>query len=168
MENKNSFRLLAGLALMLLFLPIRMQGQSAADLTKKLEQLKAYPDLIVVNAKIYTIDSGMTQAQAMAVRGSRILAIGTNDQIRFLAGPTTEVVDAKGRAVLPGLIDSHTHPHLWAVEHWLGAEGDFSAKKYNDPQLQIVYAKGNDPTTVTRELERIVRERAQTLGPGKW
>ena len=70
--------------------------------------------------------------------------------------------------MLPGLIDGHTHPHLWAVEHWLGSEGDFAAKRYNDPQLQIFYAKGNDQATVLRELERIVRERTSLLGPGKW
>ncbi|MBI1955402.1 MAG: amidohydrolase family protein, partial [Acidobacteria bacterium] len=62
----------------------------------------------------------------------------------------------------------HTHPHLWAVEHWLGAEGEFTSKKYNDPQLKKLYAKGNDQTEVLRLLERIVRQRVQELGPGKW
>jgi amidohydrolase family protein len=135
---------------------------------KKLEALKAYPDLIVVNGKIYTMDSKQSQAQAMAIRNRRILAIGTTQDIRALAGPATETLDAKGRTILPGLIDSHTHPHLWAVEHWLGAEGDYAAKKYNDPQLQIFYAKGQDQVEVVKNLERIVRERAQLLGPGKW
>lgn len=156
------------LVLIFLSLPARAQGQSASDLSGKLERLQAYPELIVVNGKISTMDEQLTEAAAMAVRNSRILALGTNDAIRSLAGPNTQVLDAKGRRVLPGLIDGHTHPHLWAVEHWLGAEGDFAAKKYNDPQLQIFYAKGNDQATVLRELERIVRERTRVLGPGQW
>jgi predicted amidohydrolase YtcJ len=168
MRERKYFYALTGLALALLCLPGKGYGQSTADLTRKLQELKAYPDLILVNAKIHTMDANLTEPQAMAVKNTRILALGTNDQIRFLAGPNTEVIDAKGRTVLPGLIDSHTHPHLWAVEHWLGGEGDFSAKQYKDPQLQIVYAKGNDQATVLRELERLVAERARVLGPGKW
>ena len=143
-------------------------GQTVADLTRKMELLGAYPELIVVNGKISTIDSSNREVQALAVKNNRIIALGTNDEMRFLAGPRTEVLDAKGRRVLPGLIDGHTHPHLWAVEHRLGAEGDITAKRYNDPQLKIVYARGNDGATVLRNTERLVRERAQELGPNKW
>ncbi|MBI4464084.1 MAG: amidohydrolase family protein [Acidobacteria bacterium] len=143
-------------------------AQSTSEMAQKLERLRAYPDLIVVNGRIATLDAQLREVQAMAVRDHRILALGTNDEMRFLAGPRTEILDAKGRRVLPGLIDSHTHPHMWGVEHWLGGEGDFTAKKYNDPQLQIFYATGNDATEILRNLERIVLERARVLGPGKW
>ena len=114
------------------------------------------------------MDERLTEVEAMAVRNSRILALGTNDEIRFLAGPNTELLDAKGRRVLPGLIDGHTHPHMWAIAHRLGAEGELTANRYNDPQLKIALAKGIDGAEVLRELERVVRQRAQELGPGKW
>lgn len=147
-------------------------GQSASDLTRKLDLLKAYPDTIVVNGEIHTINNQLTEMQAMAVKNGRILAVGMNDEIRFLAGPRTEVLDAKGRVVLPGLIDGHTHPHVWAVEHWMGAggnaAGDWAVKRYNQPEMKIVYARGNDQAEVLRSLERLVRQRAQELGPGKW
>ena len=146
----------------------KVYGQGDQDISRKLELLNAYPDMIVVNGKIHTIDSQLTEVQAMAVKNSRIIALGTNDQIRFLAGPKTEVVDAKGRVVLPGLIDGHTHPHLWAIGHWLGAEGDMIAQKYNDPQLKIVLAKGQDGADLLRSLERVVRDTAQQRGQGKW
>ena len=162
------FGLLGLVILSALFLPGSASGQSANDWARKLELLKAYPDLIVVNGKISTMDAQLREAQAMAVRDGRVITLGTNDEIRFLAGPNTEVLDAKSRRVLPGLIDGHTHPPLWAAEHWLGAEGEFTSKKYNDPQLRIVYAKGNDGAEVLRSLERVVRQRAQQLGPGKW
>src|SRR3990170_664219 len=144
------------------------QMATAQDLARKLDLLNAYPELIVVNGKISTMDASNREVQAMAVKSSRILALGTNDEIRFLAGPNTQVIDAKGRRVLPGLIDGHTHPHIWAAEHWLGAEGDFTSKQYNDPQLKIVYARGNDGAEILRSLERVVRQRVQELGPGKW
>ena len=168
MRNNLAKRWVMGVLMVLALLPVGLQAQNAADLSRKLELLNAYPEAIVVNGKVYTIDASMRQVQALAVKNGRIMAIGTNDEIRFLAGPQTEVIDAKGRAVLPGMLDSHTHPHLWAVEHWMGSEGDFAAKRYNDPQMQIHYAKGNDPATILRELERIVREKTQAMGPNKW
>ena len=168
MKRIGSFSWLILSALVLLLGPGRAQGQSLADMTKKLERLSAYPDIIVVNGRIATMDAQLTQVQALAIRNSRILARGSNDEIRFLAGPKTQVLDAKGRTVLPGMIDTHTHPNSQAIEHWLGAEGDFTSKKYNDPQLKIVLAKGNDQIELLRSLERVVRQRAQELGPGKW
>ena len=155
-------------ALVLALFAEKGQAQSAADLTRKLERLNAYPELIVVNGKISTMDAANREVQAMAVRNHRILALGTNDEVRFLAGPKTEVVDAKGRRVVPGFIDGHTHPDLWAVTHWVGAEGAASAKKYNNPQLAGILARGNDKVDVLRSLEQQVRQRAQELGPGKW
>jgi predicted amidohydrolase YtcJ len=143
-------------------------GQSTAELTKKLEQLNAYPDLVVVNGKIATMDAQNTQVQALAIKNHRIISRGSNDEIRFLAGPKTIILDAKGRVVLPGMVDTHTHPQSYTAQHWLGAEGEFTSKKYNDPQMKIVLAKGNDKTEVLRSLERVVRQRAGELGPGKW
>ncbi len=168
MKRIGSFGWSILLALVFLMGPVTVQGQSLADMTKKLERLNAYPDLIVVNGKIATMDAQLTQVQAMAIRNSRIVARGSNDEIRFLAGPNTELLDAKGRTVLPGMIDLHTHPNSQGLAHWLGAEGDFTSKKYNDPQLKIVLAKGNDQVEVLRSVERVVRQRAQELGSGKW
>jgi predicted amidohydrolase YtcJ len=141
-------------------------GQNAAD--QRLERLKAFPDVIVYNAKIYTMDANLTRAEAMAVRDSRIVTLGTNAAIKDLAGPKTEMIDAKGRAVLPGLVDSHTHPNLWAGEHWFGAEGDDTAKRYNDPELKMGLATGNSQAEILKSLERVITQRAKELGPGKY
>jgi len=143
-------------------------AQSSADLTRKMDLLKAYPDLIVVNGAIHTMDSNLRQAQAMAVRNTRILAIGSNDEIRFLAGPNTQVIDAKGRVVLPALIDSHTHPNLWGVQHWLGAKGKDIAKEFNMPELASELVRATDNSTAIRGVERVAAARAKELGPGKW
>ncbi|HWP83647.1 MAG TPA: amidohydrolase family protein [Terriglobia bacterium] len=152
----------------ILWLSSAAWGQDAAELRRKLELLEAYPDLIVVNGKIHTMDANLSQVQAMAVRNSRILALGGNDQIRFLAGPQTRVIDAKGRLVLPALVDSHTHPNLWGVQHWLGAKGKELAKEFNLPELASELVRASDNAGVLRGVERTAARRAQELGPGKW
>ncbi len=124
-----------------------------------LEQLAVYPSLIVYNAKVYTMDENLSSHQAMAIRGTRIWQLGTNDAIRRLAGPQTKLIDAKGRAVLPGLIDAHTHPHLWGMMH-LGF-------KY-DPQLQWLYVEGRNLEEVKSRFGESISRRIQQAGPDKW
>jgi len=69
-------------------------------------ELLAYPNLVIVNGKVLTVDQQFTVAEAVAMRDGKILAVGTNDQIRRLVGPSTRVVDAGGKSVVPGFIDS--------------------------------------------------------------
>ena len=71
--------------------------------------MTTHPTLIVHNAKIHTGVAQRPEVQALAVTGRRIAAVGTNGQIRSLAGPATVVVDAGQRRIVPGLIDSHLH-----------------------------------------------------------
>lgn len=67
------------------------------------------PDLIVYNAKVYTIDRALPRAEAFAVSGGRFAAIGRTADIRALAGKRTQLVDAKGMTIVPGFIDCHNH-----------------------------------------------------------
>lgn len=64
-------------------------------------------DLAIVNARIYTVDERQPSATAIAVKGSQILSVG--DDISAFVGPQTRQIDAKGKAIVPGLIDSHGH-----------------------------------------------------------
>ncbi len=66
-------------------------------------------DRIFVGGKVVTVDADFRIAEAVAVREDRITAVGSNDEIRKLAGANTEVVDLQGAMLLPGLIDSHVH-----------------------------------------------------------
>jgi len=69
----------------------------------------AQPDLIVHHAKVVTVDESFSIAEAMAIRGDRIQAVGKNDAILKLAGPDSRLIDLHDRTVIPGLIDSHVH-----------------------------------------------------------
>lgn len=67
------------------------------------------PDLLIVNGKIFTADPVNRWAEALAVRGERIAAVGSSSSIRELAGPSTRVIDVGGRLVVPGFNDAHYH-----------------------------------------------------------
>jgi len=67
------------------------------------------PDLIIVNALVHTMDPRQPFAQAVAIHGNRIVAVGTSKEIRKMVGSLTRVVDAQKRVVLPGFNDSHVH-----------------------------------------------------------
>ena len=80
-----------------------------AGATSLLRAQQAAPDVILTNGKIITVDERFTIAQAVAVQGDRIVAVGTNQDIGRLAGPNTRRIDLRGRSVTPGLIDNHMH-----------------------------------------------------------
>ncbi|MCH8267394.1 MAG: amidohydrolase family protein [Acidobacteria bacterium] len=81
-----------------------------------------YPQMILYNGKIVTMDDSSFDSkvgsivQAMAVRDARILATGTDAEVRLLAGPQTKVIDLEGRTVLPSFIITHEHPMDWAFQ----------------------------------------------------
>ncbi len=72
-------------------------------------------DLVLHNGKIVTVDEKFSIAEGLAVKGDRILAVGTSAEVLRLAGPKTRKIDLKGKTVLPGLTDSHVHPTAASV-----------------------------------------------------
>lgn len=66
-------------------------------------------DTVLLNGKILTVDRSFSVREALAIRDEKILAVGSNAEIRKQAGPQTRVIDLQGRTVIPGLIDSHIH-----------------------------------------------------------
>ena len=66
-------------------------------------------DLVLRNGKIVTMESADPQVQALAARGGKIIALGTDQQIRRFIGPSTKVVDLSGHLAVPGLIEGHGH-----------------------------------------------------------
>lgn len=68
-----------------------------------------FPDLIVVNGRVYTVDSRQPAAEAFAVKDGRFVAVGSTADIRALAGANTEIFDAEHATIVPGFNDSHNH-----------------------------------------------------------
>jgi hypothetical protein len=67
------------------------------------------PDLVLFNGKVITVDRGFSTHEAVAIIGDRIMAVGNDDQMKTVAGSATRMIDLKGRAVIPGLMDNHLH-----------------------------------------------------------
>ncbi|MGE3956143.1 MAG: amidohydrolase [Vicinamibacterales bacterium] len=108
-------------------------------------------DLIVVNATVHTVDTRMPTAQAFAVKDSRFIAVGTNEEIRGLAGKDTTTFDAKGMTIVPGFTDCHNHAggEVLLYEVLVG----------NPFEVEFV--------TVTSIIDKL-RARARQLPPGTW
>jgi len=67
------------------------------------------PDLVLFNGKVITVDRSFSVHNAVAIIGDRIMAVGSDDQMKTVGGPSTRMIDLKGRAVIPGLMDNHLH-----------------------------------------------------------
>jgi predicted amidohydrolase YtcJ len=66
-------------------------------------------DLVLLNANILTVDQKFSTAAALAIRDGRFVAVGTNDAVRRFVGKTTRVIEGRGRTVVPGIIETHSH-----------------------------------------------------------
>ncbi|HYR46778.1 MAG TPA: amidohydrolase, partial [Thermoanaerobaculia bacterium] len=104
-------------------------------------------DLVLLSARIWTGETGRPRAEALAAREGRIVAIGANHEIEALAGPATRAIDGRGRRVLPGLIDAHTHMSM----------GGFNL-------LAVDLRHTKDESDLTTQLARF----AETRPAGQW
>ncbi len=77
--------------------------------TTQAEKPSLAPDLLILNAAVRAMDEAQPKAEAVAVLGNRIVAVGSTAELRPLAGPKTRVIDAGGKSVLPGFNDAHVH-----------------------------------------------------------
>jgi len=103
MQRRRIFA--GGAVLLLLCAGAVLRAQLPLDIARD----RASADLVLTNGKIITVDERFTIAQAVAIKGDRVVAVGTNQQVGQLAGPATRRIDLRGRSVVPGLIDNHMH-----------------------------------------------------------
>ena len=112
-----------------------------------LAQSQPSADLIIRNAKVWTVDKTNPTAQAVAVLGDRIVAVGTNADVEAWHGARTRVIDAGGQRLLPGFNDSHVH--------------------FVDGGLALDQVQLNDATSA-EEFARRIGERARRTPKGEW
>ena len=81
----------------------------------------AEPEAVYFNGKIVTLDAAGSTAGAVAVQDGKVLKVGSADEIKKLAGPSTRLIDLGGKTVVPGLIDAHCHPMetIYLKEAWV-------------------------------------------------
>ena len=73
------------------------------------QDVKNQADTVVIHGRVYTLDAKQPWAQAVAIRGDKIIAVGDDSAIAKFRGPGTKIIDAAGQLVLPGFVDCHIH-----------------------------------------------------------
>ncbi len=127
---------------------VRVGALAAALVTGVDPHAQSPADVVLVNGAVITVDRADTVAQAVAITGGKIAAVGTTARIKAMVGPQTEVIDLRGRAVTPGLIDTHVH---------------FSAAA----ALFTVDLGAADVKSI-EEVKRRVAAQVAKLKPGEW
>ena len=101
--SRKTVSFLAMVGFLTLGIPARTIAQNAQD-----EKLRT-ADTILIHGKVYTGNTTQPWAQAVAIRGEKIVAVGDDAKIEKLHGPTTKIIDAGGKLILPGFVDCHIH-----------------------------------------------------------
>src|SRR6185295_14440250 len=104
-------------------------------------------DLVLRGGKIITVDTARPEAQALAVNGDTITALGSNQDIQHYVGPATRVIDLKGALAVPGFIDAHVH---------------FTGVGEAARNLKLAAARDFE------DIVRMVGEAAKKARPGEW
>ena len=105
------------------------------------------PDLILHGGKIVTVDDKFSIAEAIAIRGERIVVVGKNDEVLKTKGEKTQVIDLAGKMVIPGLMDSHVHPTGAALHEF----------DHPIPEMETI-----------EDVLRYIRARAVVVPEGDW
>ena len=114
----------------------------------------AAPDMIVVNANVYTVDTALPRAEAFAIHSGRFQAVGTNADIRNLARRDTPVFDAQKMTIVPGFIDCHNHAESEILLYRRSHPG-----KPSSPMPPSINRRGDDPWTTQRKAVRAPSEK---------
>jgi predicted amidohydrolase YtcJ len=127
--------------------PVVLQAQSA--------------DLILHNGKILTVDQNFSTAEAVAVTGNKIAAVGSEAEVMKLAGPNTQVIDLKGKTVTPGLIDTHRHMYSAAEQTYGGLLTPEKLHRY------VVDWRGVSNKDDVLNVVKLIMEKYK-FKPGEW
>ena len=125
-----------------------LAGAAAISMRSAFAQGAITADLILSNGKIVTVDDRFTIAQAVAIKGNRIVAVGANQEMDRLAAPNARRINLRGRTVIPGLIDNHNHL-LRAATTW---------------PLELRF----DGVGTRKKAIEMIRARGKQVGPGQW
>jgi predicted amidohydrolase YtcJ len=125
-----------------------ISGVSIAAASDRIQQQPIQSaNLVLTNAKVVTVEDTLPEAQAVAVRGDRIAAIGSNADVQRFVGPATEVIDLQGQLVIPGFVEGHAH---------------FLATGEAQLELKLM------PATSWEQIVSMVGEAAKRAKPGEW
>jgi predicted amidohydrolase YtcJ len=126
-----------------------------------------YADLVFYNGSVLTMDrdqAPFTVAEALAVRDGRILAVGEDDRILRMAGPDTRRINLDGKAVMPGIIDTHSHPHDYAIYEDVRGYQTILVRAYRKEGLRYITVNWDSRETALASIKKV----ADMAPEGEW
>lgn len=124
-------------------------GQTPASTPSEWQPLA--PDSVIINGKIITVDRKFTITQAVAVKDGKIIAVGSNEDVRKLKGGSTKVLDLRGKTMLPGINDAHNHLQTFGLSR-------------PPLRLDLTFPKVKS----INDIAQMVGERVKAVKPGEW
>ena len=122
-------------------------------------EIVQYADTVLHNGTVLPMDRDqppLTVAQAVALRNGRIMAVGTNDRILPMAGPDTVRVDLGGKTVIPGIVDTHSHPNRYALRHYVDEVTPPYLKSLEERNVMFATLRWETKETVLADFEKFV------------
>ena len=161
MQSKH---FVSSLAVVLTFLVASLVAQVPPEVASH-----GYADTILINGKVVSMDDRSTSTevgnlyQAAAVKGEQIVKLGSNDQVRALAGPDTRVLDLGGRTLIPGIIEPHMHIYGDAVQHL-----ERFGFTYPPGGVIVSMQASTDLEETQAAMRQTPEEVVQQVDPGDW
>jgi len=133
--------------------------QPVASLEDLPSEVLAYPEIILFNGKVLTVDDEFSMAEAVAIRDGRFLAVADNARILRMTGPETLIHDLEGKTVVPGLLDTHYHLGDYVFRHMLLEENQVQW----EGKVELLGLLWKDSDEALRDIQRA----AEAANPGE-
>ena len=160
MTDNSSITLAALMGLLIFGLSSSSQAQELPP------EIVSYADMVLYNGQVLTMDHEqppINVVQAVAVREGRILAVGGDDRILRMAGPDTTRVNLRGRSVIPGVIDTHSHPNSYALRHYADEYDPALLKAFEANNVRFARVRWETKETALADFALV----AKSLSPGE-
>ena len=148
--------------LLLLFGPLSVS--QAQDLPA---EVLRYAHMVLYNGRVLTMDRDqppINVAQAIALRDGRVLAVGDDDRLLKMAGPDTVKVDLDGKAIIPGVVDTHSHPNTYALRHYSREVAPAYLNYLRDNHVRLVTIRWDTKETALDDFKRV----GESVPAGEW
>jgi len=135
------------------------ESPSGVSLENVPKEVLAYPDYVLFNGRILTVDDEFTTAEALAIRGEHILAVADDARILNMAGPETQKINLEGKTVVPSFIDTHYHLGDYVFRHMLLEEKGVQW----EGKVELLGLRWKDADMALRDIKRAV----EAASPGE-